>query len=419
LRRPIEPPPLIGVLDIGSSKVSALVCTLDEERRLRVLGTGQRQSRGVKRGFVTDMEATEFAVREAVEQAERMSGHTIDEVWAGFGAGSLSSDLATVEVEIGGHQVEQTDVEELLASGREAVNRPEQVVLHANPALYTIDEVQGVRNPVGMHASRLGVDIHVIAADEAPLRNIDLTIRQAHLGVHAIVASPVAAALACLSPEEREIGVALVELGAEVTNISLHAGGMLVELRSVGLGAKDITDDIAAAFGVRRRDAERIKCFHGSAMTSPRDNHEVVEALPLGAEEGSEPLRISRAQLMTVIRQRVEQITGEVENALKDLGFVKPLGRQVVLTGGGAELKNVADYMQGVLGRAVRVGRPRALTGLPDAHSGPAFSTLVGLAILAGHGTGDIRDLALPSGRPDRKSGGFIERLVAAIRRQG
>jgi cell division protein FtsA len=409
-------PPLIGALDIGSSKVSALVCTTDEEGRLRVLGTGQRQSWGVKRGFVTDMEATEVAVREAVEQAERMSSQTIEDVWASFCAGGLSSDLAMVEVEIGGHQVESADVEALLLSGRDAVDRPEQMVLHANPALYTIDEVQGVRNPIGMHASRLGVHIHVIAADEAPLRNIDLTIRQAHLGVRAIVASPVAAALACLSPEERDLGVALVELGAEVTNVSLHAGGMVVDLRSIPLGAKDITDDIAAAFGVRRRDAERIKCYYGSAMTSPRDNHEVVEALPIGSEDGAEPLRISRAQLMTVVRQRVEQITAEVEGALKDMGFVKPVGRQVVLTGGGAELKNIADYMQGVLGRAVRVGRPRALTGLPDAHSGPAFATLVGLAMLAGQGSGDIRDLALPTGRLDKPSSGLLARFMAAMR---
>ncbi len=411
-----DAPPLIGALDIGSSKVTALVCTTDEEGRLRVLGTGQRQSRGVKRGFVTDMEATEVAVREAVEQAERMSGQTIEEVWASFGAGGLSSDLATVEVEIGGHQVEPSDVEALLDSGRHAVDRPDQVVLHANPALYAIDDTQGVRSPIGMHANRLGVDIHVIAADEAPLRNIDLTIRQAHLGVRAIVASPVAAGLACLSAEERDLGVALIELGAEVTNVSLHAGGMLVGLRSIPLGAKDITDDIAAAFGVRRRDAERIKCFHGSAMTSPRDNHEVVEALPMGAEDGAEPMRIPRAQLMTVIRQRVEQTTAEIEAACKDLGFVKPVGRQVVLTGGGAELKNIADYMQGVLGRAVRVGRPRQLTGLPDAHSGPAFSTLVGLALLAGQGSGDIRDLALPSGRPGRAPEGMLARMMNLMR---
>src|SRR4029453_7327829 len=157
------------------------------------------------------------------------------------------------------------------------------------------------------------------------------------------------------------------------------------------IGAKDISNDIACAFGVQRRDAERLKCFYGSAMTSPRDNHEMIEASQIGAEPGAEPMKITRAQLMMVIRQRVEEITNEIEAALKGLGFTGPVGRQLVLTGGGAAPKNVADYMQGVLGRAVRVGRPKQLTGLPEAHSGPAFSTLVGLAILAGSGRGDIR----------------------------
>ena len=140
---------------------------------------------------------------------------------------------------------------------------------------------------------------------------------------------------------------------------------MLVGLRSIPLGAKDITDDIACAFGVQRRDAERLKCFYGSAMTSPRDNHEMIEARQMGTEDGVDPMRITRAQLMTVIRQRVEELTAKIEEALKGLGFTGPVGRQVVLTGGGAELKNIADYMQGVLGRSVRVGRPKQLTGLP------------------------------------------------------
>src|ERR671920_978324 len=282
--------------------------------------------------------------------------------------------------------------------------------------LYTIDGAQEVQQPIGLHADRLGVDIHVIAADPAPLRNIDYIIRAAHLGVKAIVASPIASALACLSDEERELGVALVELGAEVTNVSVHYGGMLVGLRSIPLGARDITNDIACAFAVQRRDAERLKCFYGSAMTSPRDNHEMIEAAQSGAESGAEPTKITRAQLMMVIRQRVEELTAQIEASLKDLGFTGPVGRQVVLTGGGAELKNIADYMQGVLGRAVRVGRPRQLTGLPDAHSGPAFSTLVGLAYLAGSGSSDIRDIGLPATTRRTPATGMFGRLIDAMR---
>ena len=406
---------LIAALDIGSSKVSALIVTHDDDGRLRVLGTGQRESRGVKRGYVTDMEASEVAVREAVEIAERISGVTIDDVWASFGAGGLVSAIANVEVELGGHQVEQSDIDELLRGGKEEIRSGSRTVLHAHPALYTIDGVDGVKHPLGLHADKLGVDIHVVTADPAPLRNIDFVIRSAHLGVKRIVASPVAAALACLTEEERELGVALVEMGAEVTNVSLHAGGMLVGLRSIPLGAKDITDDIACAFGVQRRDAERLKCFYGSAMTSPRDNHEMIDAAPIGAEDGAEPTRITRAQLMTVIRQQVEDLTNRIDGALKSLGFTGPVGRQVVLTGGGAELKNIADYMQGVLGRAVRVGRPRTITGLPEAHSGPAFSTLVGLAILAGSGSGDIRDISHGQRAP-KAATGFVGRMLAALR---
>ena len=408
--------PLIAALDIGSSKVCALIATMDGDEGVRVLGTGQRESRGVKRGFVTDIEASEYAVREAVELAERMSGVTIDDVWASYGAGGLISDVANVEVELGGHQVERTDIEQLLTDGREAIDRGGKVVLHAHPALYTIDGAQEVQQPIGLHADRLGVDIHVIAADAPPLRNLDYIIRAAHLGVRAIVASPVAAALACLTEEERDLGVALVELGAGVTNVSLHYGGILVGLRSIPLGARDISDDIAATFGVNRRDAERLKCFYGSAMTSPRDNHELIDANHSGAEEGAEPVRITRAQLMMVIRHRVEELTGEVDSVLKGLGFSGPIGRPVVLTGGGAELKNIADYMQGVLGRTVRVGRPKTLAGLPDAHSGPAFSKLVGLASLAASRSGDIRDIALGTTIRQAPAKGVLGRFIAAMK---
>ena len=408
--------PLIAALDIGSSKVSALIATKDGEDRLRVLGTGQRESRGVRRGYVTDIEKSEFAVREAVELAERMSGVTIDDVWASYGAGGLTSGLANVEVELGGHQIEQSDITQLLSQGRNAIDRDGKMVLHAHPALYTIDGAQEVQQPVGLHADRLGVDIHVIAADPAPLRNVDYIIRAAHLGVKAIVASPIASALACLSEEERDLGVALVELGAGVTNVSLHYGGILVGLRSIPLGARDISDDIAATFGVNRRDAERLKCFYGSAMTSPRDNHELIDANHIGGEEAGEPVRITRAQLMTVIRHRVEELTAQIDLALKDLGFGGPVGRPVVLTGGGAELKNIDDYMQGVLGRTVRVGRPRTLAGLPDAHSGPAFSTLVGLACLGASKSGDIRDIALGNLVQNKPGKGLSARLITALK---
>jgi cell division protein FtsA len=175
---------------------------------------------------------------------------------------------------------------------------------------------------------------------------------------------------------------------------------MLVGLRSIPLGAHDISNDIACAFGVQRRDAERLKCFYGSAMTSPRDNHEMIEATQIGAEQGAEPLKLTRAQLMMVIRQRVEELTNEIEGALKGLGSPARSGARW-LTGGGAELKNIADYMQGVLGRAVRVGRPKQYRP-PRRAQRPGFRHW-SASPCSPPGRGDIRDIAGPSSaRPPR-----------------
>ncbi len=410
---------LVTAVDIGSSKVCALIAEPEENGGLKILGTGQRESRGIRRGFIADMERTEATVREAVEQAERIAATNIEDVFVGFSAGGLVSTVANVEVDIGGDRIERDDIDQLLTVGRDAIDPQGRMVLHALPALYTLDGLQGVKNPLGLHADKLAVDIHVVAADPAPVRNLDLCVRSAHLGVSAIVASPVAAGKACLSEEERELGVALVELGGGVTNVSVFAGGMLVGLKSLQIGGIDITDDIASAFGTRRTEAERMKCFYGSASTSPRDNHDMIELVPIaGGEDGTEAARITRAQLIAVIRQRLEHLTGEIANALKELGFSGPFGRQVVLTGGASELKGIADYAQGVLGRAVRVGRPK-LPGLPEAHSGPAFSTLAGLAQFAASDELDLRQVMAP-GSILRKAEGdsLLQRLIAAFRTQ-
>ncbi len=410
---------LVTAVDIGSSKVSALIAEPSDNGSIKILGTGQRESRGVKRGLVADMERTEATIREAVEQAERIAGISVEQVYVGFSAGGLVSSVASVELEIGGRRIEQNDVDQLLTVGQQSMDAGGRMILHALPALYTLDGLQGVKKPLGLHADKLAVDIHVVAAEPSPVKNLDLCVRSAHLGVEAIVASPVAAGKSCLSDEERELGVALVELGAGVTNVSVFAGGMLVGLKSLPMGGIDITDDIASAFGTRRAEAERMKCFYGSATTSPRDNHDMIDVNPVAsAEEGVESVRVTRAQLIAVIRQRLEHLMGEIANALKELGFSGPFGRQVVLTGGGSELKGVADYAQGVLGRAVRVGRPK-LAGLPDAHSGPAFTTLAGLAQFAASKELDLRTLnPTPTPTPKAEGGNVVSRLIAAFRTQ-
>ncbi|MEP7349971.1 MAG: cell division protein FtsA [Sphingorhabdus sp.] len=407
---------IISAIDIGSSKVSALIAGRTDSGELLALGTGQRESRGVTRGCIADIEQAELSVRHAVEQAERIAGINIDRIWVGMSAGGLDSLLAPVEIELGGDRITQEDIDELLQAGRANINTGGKMPLHIQPTLYSLDGVGGVANPVGLHADRLGVDIHVVLADQSPVRNIDMTARAAHLEVESIVVAPIATGLACLTAEERELGVALVEFGASITNVSVFIGGMLVGLETIQRGAADITDDIASTFGIRRAQAERLKCFHGSALTSPRDHQEVLDVGPdeNGAEASSHTPRITKAQLNGVVCQRVDNIVSDIGRALKELGFTGPSSHQVVLTGGGAELKGIAEHMQSALGRTVRIGRPTGLSGMPEAHSGPAFATLVGLVQYA---ASDRIDLKSGFNRSNDYSAGAMPSLFERIKR--
>ena len=243
---------VFGAVNIGSFRISAMIAGISETGEMIVLGSGHRASQGIKRGYVTDMAAATYAVRDAIERAEKMANTSVSSVWIGCSGAGLASQVAQVEIDIGGRRIEQDDIDHLLVAGRDVIQPDGRMVLHAQPAHYTLDGAHGVTNPRGLHAERLGVDIHVMLADGAPVRNITEAVQNAHLEVEAVVGSPVAAGHACLSPEERDLGVALIEMGAEVTNVSVHLSGMLVGLASIPMGSADITDAIASCFGIRR-----------------------------------------------------------------------------------------------------------------------------------------------------------------------
>ncbi len=410
---------IISVLDIGSSKVCALIAGKTDSGELIALGTGQRESRGMVRGCIADIEQAELSVRHAVEQAERIAGINIDRVTIGISAGGFASMLAPVEIELSGDRIEQEDIDDLLAAGRANLDTRGKSALHIQPTLYALDGVGGVANPIGLHADRLGVDIHAILADPSPVRNLDMTARAAHLEVDRVVVSPIAAGLACLTSEERELGVALVEMGAAVTNVSVFIGGMLVGLETIQQGGADITDDIASTFGMRRAQAERLKCYYGSALSTPRDHQDVLELKNEDSAADSENAgpRITKAELNAVIFQRIDKIVSEIGQSLKALGFAGPTGHQIILTGGGAELKGVAEHAQAALGRAVRVARPAGVSGVPDAHSGPAFATLIGLVQFS---ASDLVDLSVLLDSDGDFAGGstlsIFERIKRVIR---
>ncbi|MEL6877702.1 MAG: cell division protein FtsA [Pseudomonadota bacterium] len=408
---------IFGAVNIGSFRISAMIMGETEDGDLIVLGSGHRASQGIKRGYVTDMKAATYAIRDAVERAEKNAGASVQSVWVACAGAGLASNVSKVEIEIGGRRIEEEDVEHLLIAARDSIQPDGRMVLHAQPAHYTLDGAHGVANPRGLHAERLGVDVHVMLADGAPVRNLTEAVQNAHLEVEAVVAAPLAASYAVLSQEERELGVALVEIGNDVTNVSVHAGGMLLGLRAVPFGSGDITDAIASAFGIRRFQAERLKCVSGSAIASPSDHREMIPVNgPNEGEEVSGPIargaddknRIARAELVSVVTQNLSRLTDEVGRALKGMGFSGARSGQVVLTGGGAELAGLAEFAQGALGMPVRIGRAPTLKGLPEAHSTPGFATLSGLCLYAAEDPIDIRAVGTKYQRTTRFGGGIV-----------
>ena len=415
---------VFAAVNIGSFRVSAMIAGLSETGEMVVLGSGHRAAQGIKRGYVTDMQAATHSVRDAIERAEKMANIGIQKVWIGCSGAGLASTTTRVEVDIGGRRIEQDDIEHLLVAGREMIEPDGRTVLHAQPAHYTLDGAHGVPNPKGLHAERLAVDIHVMLADGAPIRNLREAVQNAHLDVETVVASPIASGHACLTPEERELGVALVEFGAEVTTVSVCAAGMLLGMMVIQYGSGDITDAIASAFGIRRYQAERLKCMSGSAIASPADHREMIPVNAPGDPEGGpvarhadDKNRIPRAELISVITQQLGFFTEEVSKSLKAMGFVGQTGQQVVLTGGGAQLPGLADYAQSALGRPVRIGSPPTMLGLPPGHATPSSSTLVGLVLFAAADPVDIRTIGPPY-TPDGNYKGIklLNRLGRALK---
>ena len=415
---------VFGAVNIGSFRISAIVAGINEMGDMVVLGSGHRASQGIKRGYVTDIAAATYAVRDAIDRAEKMADTAVQKVWIGCSGAGLASRIDQFDAEIGGRRIEQEDIDQLLLSARDVIQPDGRMVLHAQPAQYRLDGAHGVSNPRGLHAERLGVDIHVVLADGAPIRNLTEAVQSAHLEVEAVVGSPIAAGQACLSPEERDLGVALVEFGAEVTNVAIYEQGLLKDMIAIPMGSADLTDAVASAFGIRRYQAERLKCVNGSAIASPHDHREMIPVNAPGEEEtgplarhADEKNRIPRTELIGVITGHLGVVMEEVNKALKTMRFTGQRGKQIVFTGGGAELVGLADYAQAALGKPVRIGRVPHLSGLAEAHVKPGFSTLAGLVLYAAADPVDIRAMGRNTQRTIKLGGfGMVGRVYHALK---
>ncbi|MBV9346624.1 MAG: cell division protein FtsA [Pseudolabrys sp.] len=382
---------VVAALDIGTSKVVCLIARLEPappqdvlRRRshgVRLLGFGHTAARGIKAGMVVDLAAAESSVRQAIDIAETMADVHLESVVVSFSGGRIGSELFKAGVDVSGRSVSDGDIARVLAAASRQSVRDGRAVLHSLPTGFALDAAAGIRNPRAMVGRRLGVDMHMVTAEVAAVRNLMLTVERSHLGVEAMVASPYTAGLAVLADDEADLGAAVIDMGAGTTTFAVFSGGYFAHSGGFALGGSHVTMDLARGLNARIADAERIKTFYGTVLTGGSDDRDVITVPPIEDEDREPPQFVSRESLVRIIRPRVEEILEMLRDRLANSPFAaEPRGR-VVLTGGASQLVGLSELAARVLGRPVRVGRPLGVAGMPEAAKGPAFAVAAGLLV--------------------------------------
>ncbi|MBO0717237.1 MAG: cell division protein FtsA, partial [Rhizobiales bacterium] len=348
---------------------------------VEVIGFGHTLARGTKAGTVVNLVQAEDAIRCAVDAAERMASVEIESVVLSISSGRPASELFAAEIEIVGATVSENDIARVLAAGSRHSLRDGRAVLHSLPVGYSIDGVNGVRDPRGMLGRRFGVDMHVATADVTAVRNLMLAVERCHLDVEAMAASPYVAGLAVLADDEADLGAAVVDMGAGTTTIAAFQAGRLVHIDGFALGGHHVTMDLARGLNARIADAERIKTLYGTVLSGGSDERDMITVPPLEEHEREQAQLVSRATLVSIIKPRVEEILEMVRDRLAACPIASDRRGHVVLTGGASQLNGLPELAARLIGRPVRLGRPLGIAGAPDAAKGPAFAVAAGLLV--------------------------------------
>lgn len=375
----------VAVLDIGTTKICCLIAKPNVERGPygasgpRVVGIGTHQSHGIRNGVIVDMDAAEHAIRAAVERAEQMAGDNIDRVVINISAGKPQSRLVACEVSIGGHGINEQDMRRLMDPAVLLKDMADdRQIIHKLPVGFSVDGNRGVRDPIGMFGQVLGVNVHVVTAASAPLRNLQAVVERCHLDVDAMVVSPFASALACLVEDEKKMGAACIDIGGGTTGIALFFDGELVHTDIIQVGGNHITNDIARGLSTPFGHAERMKNLYGTCLPSASDDGEVIQVPLVGEDDETGTIQVPRSMLVGIIRPRVEEILDLARERLEKAGFAQLAGR-VVLTGGTSQLTGISEMASQTFAHHVRTASPRPVEGLAEAVAGPAFSGASGL----------------------------------------
>lgn len=394
-------------LDIGTTKVCAIIAELTPEGEPKVVGVGISPSEGVRRGVVIDMDKTVQAIQKAVQEAELMAGLRVGAVYLGIAGEHISSFNSRGVIAVGGehHEIENGDKGRVIEAARAVAIPFDRQVLHVLPQEFSVDDQQGIRDPVGMCGVRLETTVHIATAASTALQNLTRGVERAGLRAQGIYLESLASSRAVLEEEELEMGVCLVDVGGGTTSLAVFYQGSVRHSAVIGLGGQSLTSDIAICLRTSWSHAEKIKCGWGAARAYGIGQEEVVEVPGIG---GRTPQRVPRRELASIIEARMEEILAMVGEELSSSGYAEYLSAGVVLTGGGALLDGAAEQAELLLGLPVRLGVPKELQGMSEQLSGSAYATAAGLVLMGaqdlepggrGRGAADVEESASAVGR--------------------
>ncbi len=371
---------LVVGLDVGTTKICAVIAQPRAGGGLDVVGVGAAPSRGLRRGVVVNIDSTVEAIKQAVAEAEQMAGVEVAAVYAGVAGGHIRSLNSRGVVAISGkdHEVSATDVERAVEAAR-AINVPQdREIIHVLPQTFMIDDADGVREPIGMSGVRLEVEVHVVTGAMAAVQNVVRSVNRAGLAVQDVVLEPIASAEAVLYPDEKELGVVVIDIGGGTTDLALLRDGAIWHTAILPLGGDHITNDVAVGLRTPMADAEELKKRYGCALTALVPAEETVDVPSVG---GRKPRELSRQVLSEIIQPRVEEIFTLVARELTRAGFQDAATAGVVVTGGTSIMEGVPELAESVFDQPVRRGIPGDVGGLADVIRSPIYATAVGLAL--------------------------------------
>ncbi|MFZ3088063.1 MAG: cell division protein FtsA [Methylotenera sp.] len=370
---------LIVGLDIGTSKIVAIVAELQPEGTLKVIGLGQHISRGLKKGVVVNIESTMQSIQRALEEAELMADCKINNVYTGIAGSHIKSLNSHGMVKIKDAEVSQMDVDRVIETARAIALPADQQILHILTQEFIIDGQEDVREPLGMSGMKLEVKVHIVTGAVAAAQNIVKCIKRCGIEVSDLILQPLASSLAVLTEDEKELGVCLVDIGGGTTDIAVFKQGAIRHTAVVPIAGDQMTNDVAVAFRTPTQSAEEIKIKHGCALRQLADPREIVE---VPGVDGRDPRQLSVQTLAEVLEPRIVELYELVLNELRRSGMEEMIASGIVITGGSAMMRGMVELGEEIFHMPVRLGMPRYVGGLSEVVSNPRYATGVGLVLM-------------------------------------